>query len=173
MERACRLRGVVRELDPLTFLVAESLMGAQGAENSVRLAVADAVGRSGRAEDGLCLVLLAHGSKDPRWRAPFERMVCELEQELGQGRVRLAYMEFSGPTLMDVACECVGQSRLNLRVLPLFMAVGAHLIHDIPEQVNAIRDRFPQTNVEVLAPIGEDGRLVRLIEQIAVEAAQA
>jgi sirohydrochlorin cobaltochelatase len=167
----------VRELDPLTFLVAESLMGVQGAEKSVKRAVADAVGRAGQAagqaEDGLCLVLLAHGSKDPRWRAPFERMVCELEQELGKGKVRLAYMEFTGPTLMDVACECVGQSLLNLRVLPLFMAVGAHLIHDIPEQVEAIRGRFPQTTVKVLAPIGEDGRLVRLIEQIAVEAAQA
>lgn len=150
-------------------------MGTQGeiTSNSVRSALTEVVGRDSSADEGMCLVLLAHGSKDPRWRAPFERIVGELEQQLGKGKVRLAYMEFTGPTLMDVACECVGQSLLNLRVLPLFMAVGAHLIHDIPEQVEAVRSRFPQASVKVFAPIGEDGRLVRLIEEIAVETAQA
>ena len=164
----------MRELDPLTFLVAESLMGAKGAETEavVRRALTDA-GASEGHDDRLCLVLLAHGSKDPRWREPFERIARELEGELGKGHVRLAYMEFTGPTLMDVAAECASQSLLNLRVLPLFMAVGAHLIHDIPQQIEAVRGKYPELAVRVLAPIGEDGRLVRLIEQIAVEAAQA
>jgi sirohydrochlorin cobaltochelatase len=159
----------MRELDPITFLVAESLLGnAGGPEGDSIKGQLNAA-----SEEGVCLILLAHGSKDPRWRQPFERIVRELEQELGQGRVRLAYMEFTGPTLMEVACECAGQMLLHLRVLPMFMAVGAHLLHDIPEQVAAVRGRFPQTTVKVLPPIGEDARLVRLVEQIAVEAARA
>lgn len=86
--------------------------------------------------------------------------------------MRLAYMEFIAPTLMDIACECVGQQTLRLRVLPLFMAVGAHLAKDIPEQAAAVRRQFPQLTVEVLPPIGEDTRLLQLVEQLALEAAK-
>ena len=168
------MKGEMRELDPLTFLVAESLLGnprlgSRLANNQVGAKICDG---PGRARESVCLVLLAHGSKDPRWRAPFERLASELQQELGNRAVRLAYMEFTGPTLMDVAQECAGQMNLNLRLLPLFMAVGAHLAKDIPEQVAEIRGQFPQLTVEVLTPIGEDARLVALVGNIAKEAAR-
>ena len=74
-----------------------------------------------------CLVLLAHGSKDPRWRIPFERIVDAVQGQSEKTVVRLAYMEFIEPTLMDVARECVGQQILRLRILPLFLSIGAHL----------------------------------------------
>ncbi len=172
----------MRELDPLTFLIAESLFGTpktgmpkpitpKPGTPTAFPAELQPVGHALASTDGACLVLLAHGSKDPRWRAPFERIAQELRHELGQRKVRLAYMEFVGPTLMDVAQECVGQSLLNLRVLPLFMAVGAHLAKDIPEQVAEVRGRYPQLTVEVLPPVGEDIRVMQLLEQIALEAA--
>lgn len=116
-----------------------------------------------------CLVLLAHGSKDPRWRIPFERIAEAMQGQSGKTKVRLAYMEFIEPTLMDVARECVGQQILRLRILPLFLSVGAHLTTDVPEQVNEVRAQFPQLEVEVLASVGEDPRLARLIQQIVIE----
>jgi sirohydrochlorin cobaltochelatase len=116
-----------------------------------------------------CLVLLAHGSKDPRWRVPFERIVDAVQGQSGRTKVRLAYMEFIGPTLMDVARECVGQQISHLRILPLFWSIGAHLATDVPEQVNQAKAKFPQLEVEVLAPVGEDPRFSRLIQQIVIE----
>ncbi len=130
-----------------------------------------AIGGTNFSAEGVCLVLLAHGSKDPRWCALFERIAHELQKDLGKQRVRLAYMEFVGPTLMDVARNCVGEMTLNLRLLPLFMAVGAHLATDIPEQVAKVRGQFPQMTIEVLPPVGEDARMVQLVLQIAREAA--
>ncbi len=116
-----------------------------------------------------CLVLLAHGSKDPRWRIPFERIVEAGQDQSGKTKVKLAYMQFIGPTLMDVACECVGQQILCLRILPLFLSVGTHLATDVPEQVNEVIAQFPQLEVEVLASVGEDPRFTRLIQQIVIE----
>ncbi len=116
-----------------------------------------------------CLVLLAHGSKDPRWRVPFERIVDAVQGQSGETKVSLAYMEFLEPTLIDVARECVGQQILHLKVLPLFFSIGAHLAIDVPEQVNQAKAQFPQLEVEVLSPIGEDPRLTGLIQQIVME----
>ena len=114
-----------------------------------------------------CLVLLAHGSRDPLWRVPFERIVDAVQGQSGETEVRLAYMEFVGPTLMDVARECVGKI-LHLRVLPLFLSMGTHLVTDVPEQVRGAKEQFPQLEVEVLASIGEDPRVTRLIQQIVI-----
>ena len=116
-----------------------------------------------------CLVLMAHGSKDPRWCLPFERIVDAVQGQSVKTRVRLAYMEFVEPTLMDVARECVGQQILHLKILPLFLSIGAHLATDVPEQVNEAKAQFPQLEIEVLAPVGEDPRLAGLIQQIVIE----
>jgi len=116
-----------------------------------------------------CLVLLAHGSRDPRWRVPFERIVDAVQGQSGKTEVRLAYMEFVNPTLMDVARECLGQQILRLKILPLFLSTGAHLATDVPEQVNQAKAQFPQLEVELLSPIGEDPRLTGLIQQIVIE----
>ena len=114
-----------------------------------------------------CLVLLAHGSKDPRWREPFEKMF--LRSRKNSDRVKLAYMEFSSPTLLEVAEECRANGIETIRVLPLFMAAGAHLATDIPEQAAQIRAKFQDMQVEVMPPIGEDPRVSSLLGRIIQE----
>jgi len=115
------------------------------------------------------LVLFAHGSGDPRWRAPFEKLDRELAAELGRERVTLAYMEFVGPTLLDAASGAVRDGIEELRVLPLFLSAGAHVAQDIPEQAAKTRSKFPKLQVQVLPPIGEDQRFVDLIKKASRE----
>ncbi len=114
-----------------------------------------------------CLVLLAHGSKDPRWREPFESLFLKVRRD-GE-RVKLAYMEFIGPTLFEVADECVREHVKHIQILPLFMAAGAHLATDVPEQVTMLRERYPQLHIETLPPIGEDPRMMSLMRHMIME----
>ena len=118
------------------------------------------------------LVLFAHGSHDPRWRQPFEHLAFEMTQTLGLDRVRLAYMEFSGPTLMQVAEEAAGRGVARLKILPLFFSAGAHVAEDIPFQVAEATRRFPQLQIDVLPPVGEHPRFKALLQEIAREAAR-
>ena len=115
------------------------------------------------------LLLFAHGSRDPRWRAPFEALEATLRCELGEDRVRLAYMEFAGPTLPDAAAEAVRDGVATLRVLPLFLSAGAHVATDIPAQTAEARRRQPTLTIEVLPPIGEDPRFVTLMKAVSRE----
>jgi sirohydrochlorin cobaltochelatase len=115
------------------------------------------------------LLLFVHGSKDPRWRAPFERMTAELKKKVGEARVRLVYMEFAKPTLLDVAAEAAHDGVKYLKLLPLFLAGGAHVANDIPEQVGEVIRRHPSLRIEVLPPVGEDPRFAALLLDIAIE----
>lgn len=113
------------------------------------------------------VVLLAHGSRDPRWRAPFERLAAVLARDLGGERVRMAYMEFASPSLADVAAEAARDGITRLSVLPLFMAGGGHVDHDIPVLAREVESRHAGMAVEVAGAIGEEPRVVAAIEEIA------
>ena len=115
------------------------------------------------------LILYVHGSKDPRWRAPFQALERRVQEDLGEASVRLAYMEFAEPTLQQVVAESAGSGHRRLRLLPLFLAAGAHLANDLPEQVGEVRDANPGVEIEVLPPIGEHPRFVELIEELVKE----
>jgi sirohydrochlorin cobaltochelatase len=89
----------------------------------------------------------------------------KMRRELGDG-VKLAYMEFVKPTLLEVAEECIRERVTKLRILPLFMAAGAHLATDVPDQVQQLLERYPMLEVEILPPIGEDPRMFLLMQEI-------
>jgi len=119
------------------------------------------------------IVLFAHGSRDARWQMPFNELTNELKGRLGPDAVRLAYMEFIPPTLSDVAQEAAKDDKLELLVLPVFLAAGGHLAEDIPAQIEDVRRRFPQLKIELLPPIGEHPRVKRVFQEIVCEYAGA
>jgi sirohydrochlorin cobaltochelatase len=110
---------------------------------------------------------MAHGSRDPRWRVPFERLAATLARDLGDGRVRLAYMEFASPSLSEVAEEARRDGVTRLCILPLFMAGGGHVDHDIPALAREVERLSPGLTVEVVGAVGEEPRVVAAIEEIA------
>ena len=116
------------------------------------------------------VILLAHGSRDPRWRAPFEKLCCEVQEEAGANRVSLAYMEFVPPTLLDAARAGLNNGVTSISVVPLFMSAGAHIADDVPKQIAEVRAECPQLNIELLPPVGEDPRLQQLLRTMALEA---
>ena len=101
-----------------------------------------------------CLILLAHGSKNSDWAAPFRKLTDGLRQDLGKDAVYLCFLENAQPNLMEVAPEIMQTRVRKARMLPLFMAKGAHFFEDIPEQIAAMKAAFPEIDVELLEPIG-------------------
>lgn len=100
------------------------------------------------------LILLAHGSRDPRWRAPFDELAAALAARL-ERPLRLAYMELCEPSLESVAAELDAAGQRRAEILPLFFAAGRHLREDVPGQIDALRARHPALTLELLAPVGE------------------
>lgn len=103
------------------------------------------------------LILIAHGSKDPRWKKTFEDLKTSIQNE----KVKLCYMEFIKPDLMDMVSECINEGAEHIKILPLFMAGGGHVDRDIPAQVNEAKNKYPNVTIEVLKPIGENETVVK------------
>jgi sirohydrochlorin cobaltochelatase len=114
------------------------------------------------------LVLFAHGSRDPDWQAPF----IALRDSLHPLPVGLAFMEMAEPTLeMVVTQALVEHSDLTqMTILPLFMAQGGHLRHDVPNQVAAMQARYPNCTFTVLPPVGQHPKVVAAMQDLCRDA---
>jgi sirohydrochlorin cobaltochelatase len=95
------------------------------------------------------LVLMAHGSRDPRWRQPFEALVSRLPHRT----VALCYMEMAEPTLAQVIDQF--RPTQSVTILPLFMAAGAHVANDIAALADSLKVEHPSLTVSILPPVGE------------------
>jgi sirohydrochlorin cobaltochelatase len=113
------------------------------------------------------LILIAHGSRDARWRAAVESVIDELARDLGPGRVRLAYMDCTPPTLMDVASEGARAGVRRIRVLPLFLATEGHVERDIEPLVEQARKALHGITFELLPPLGQHPEFRAVIASIA------
>ena len=113
------------------------------------------------------IVLLGHGSKDPEWSQPFERIAVSLGKRLPAVSVFLAYLEH-GPSLDEAVTALVAKGALSIRVVPLFLGTGGHVKEDLPKLV--AQAKRPEIQLALEKPIGEQAEV---IEAIAAAISQA
>lgn len=116
------------------------------------------------------ILLLAHGSSDPRWCQTFETLAGPTLDMLPQARV--AYMELAEPSLEAEVEKAAAEGITDIRVVPLFLAAGRHLRKDVPAMLEAYRQRLGVT-IELLPPIGEDPRLGEALKAIVTDSLEA
>ena len=113
------------------------------------------------------IVLLAHGSRDERWREPIEAVAARVTALDPQARVVCAYMELAAPDLRTAAAALVASGARVVRVVPLFLGMGKHAREDLPLQVEALRQAWPQVDFQLAGIVGEEPELVDLLARIA------
>jgi sirohydrochlorin ferrochelatase len=83
--------------------------------------------------------------------------------------VKLAFMQFHGPTLPEVVEAATRMGQKDFRLLPLFMASAGHVDKDIKPLVTELGRDYPEAQFDLLTPVGEHGLFPQLITDIAKE----
>ncbi|MWA10968.1 sirohydrochlorin chelatase [Streptomyces sp. BA2] len=108
------------------------------------------------------LVVVAHGSRDPRALATVTALI-ERVRELRPGlTVRLGHIELNEPLLTDTLAAATGSAVL----VPLLLSRGYHVKHDIPEAAAGA----PHLDTRVAAPLGPHPLLVDALHDRLLEA---
>ena len=108
------------------------------------------------------VALFAHGSRDPEWSQPFERIAASLAEKLPAVCVGLAYLE-NGPSLDEVVAALVARGAASIRVVPLFLGQGGHVNEDLPRLVQGAASAHQGLSVTLEKPIGEQPKVVEAI----------
>lgn len=106
------------------------------------------------------IVLFAHGSRDPEWSRPFERIAASLAEKLPAVCVGLAFLE-NGPSLDETVTALIAKGAASIRVVPLFLGQGGHVKEDLPKLVSAATRAG--VNITLEKPIGEQPQVIEAI----------
>lgn len=116
----------------------------------------------------LAVILFAHGSRDPLWRAPIDAVAQVMRQQAPQVPVACAFLELTEPDLATAVQSMVQAGAEHIRVVPMFLGVGRHAREDLPTLVQSLQTSHPELRLECLHSIGEHPLLTQLMAEIAL-----
>ncbi len=106
------------------------------------------------------IVLFAHGSRDPQWAGPFERIASILSKKF---LVAVAYLELMRPTLDEAVAALAAAGAQSIRIVPLFLGQGGHVKEDLPRLVANAAAARPALRLILEQPIGEQPAVIEAI----------
>lgn len=109
------------------------------------------------------MLLVAHGTRDEAGLDELARLADAVRARLPETRVNLAYVDVLGPSIADVLGEVSG----TVVVVPLFLAAGYHVRHDIPAGIAG------RSDVLVTPPLGPDPALIWVLRERVSQVAHA
>lgn len=112
------------------------------------------------------VILLAHGSSDPKWCQTFEKLAAPTVAAVPDSIV--AYMELAEPSMESIVAKAVKQGCYQFTVMPLFLAVGRHLRKDVPEMISAM-ETVHGVKINLAPPVGENPQLGLAIMEVVEE----
>ena len=112
------------------------------------------------------LLLFAHGARDPNWALPFESVAKIVRTQRPEMPVRLAFLEFMNPSLLDAGYELAALGCTQVSVVPLFLGAGGHVRKDLPALLSELAQAHPGVSWKLQPAIGE-------IDSVALAMAQA
>ena len=114
------------------------------------------------------LIILAHGSRDPRWREPFQQL-----RERAGSAAYLAYLQLCQPDLATALRQARDDGAARAVVVPAFMSGGGHLLRDVPDLVARAAAELDDLEVTCAGALAEEPEvmeaMVRACERLRGE----
>ncbi|GAA5113036.1 sirohydrochlorin chelatase [Haloechinothrix salitolerans] len=110
------------------------------------------------------LVVVAHGSRDPRSAATIRRLadvVCRLAPGLD---IRVGFLDLSEPLLSDVLDDVAAEGHRDVVAVPLLLGNAFHSKVDLPALVADAEQRSPGLRVRVSDVLGPDPLLLDAVQ---------
>lgn len=125
------------------------------------------------AEVRRALVLFAHGARDPRWAAPFQRLQQLVQAQQPHLLVELAFLELMTPQLPDLVPQLMQAGCNAVTVVPVFLGQGGHVLRDLPLMMEQLEKDYPAVRFTVAQAVGEDPQVLNAIASYCIGALAA
>ncbi len=114
-------------------------------------------------------ILLAHGSTDANWLAPFQTLYSNILSHTEGQRLELAYMELAEPSLQSMIEQLATEGFDDIDILPLFFAAGRHLRKDVPQLLQQIQEQSEQPlSLTLQQPVGLEPEIAEAISRLVI-----
>lgn len=110
------------------------------------------------------LVLVAHGSRDPRSADHIRRLTDRVRRWTPWITVRAAFLELSSPSLEEVLEAAYLRGGRDIVLVPLLLGSAYHAKVDLPSRLLAAEARLPGLSAQMTDVLGSDETLLQVLE---------
>jgi sirohydrochlorin ferrochelatase len=116
------------------------------------------------------LLVIAHGSRDPRHAATVHALTARVRALRPGLRVETGFLDFNAPSVPQVLERLADDGAGNVVALPLLLTRAFHAKVDIPAVLHEARTRLPQLAIEQADVLGPSPLLTAALERRLFEA---
>lgn len=121
--------------------------------------------------DSCGYLLVVHGSRNPLYAQQLLDLLITIRQGLSllgvSCLIDTAYLELGKQSLSDKIIQFGQELRekgyKSLKILPLFLLSGTHVVEDIPSEVEIAR-QYSSINIEIMSHLGKDDKIISLLK---------
>ena len=114
-------------------------------------------------------ILFGHGSRDPAWRIPMDRVASRMLEMNANCLVRCAFLELTTPDLITVVAELAAIGIQHITIVPMFLGVGRHAREDLPLLLVQLQKNHPTVSFVLRPSVGEEPCVIEMLAMLSLQ----
>jgi sirohydrochlorin ferrochelatase len=116
------------------------------------------------------ILLMAHGSRIPEANNAVSEIASMVKEMSGFDIVEISFRENYSPDIQKGIDACVERGAARILLVPYFLYLGAHVLQDLPEEIEEARQRHPGVEMMMGKPLGVHRKLAEIVTERITEA---
>ncbi len=113
------------------------------------------------------ILLLGHGSKAKEANETLRKVARAVLLTGGYGHVEPAFLQLERPGISEAVEEMVSKGFKEITVMPYFLYTGLHVTKDIPDELEAVKAKYPDIEIRVTRNLDFHDKLIDItVERI-------
>ncbi|GAC1466244.1 MAG: CbiX/SirB N-terminal domain-containing protein [Desulfuromonadaceae bacterium] len=108
------------------------------------------------------ILMMAHGSRIPEANDAAREVAAMVKEITGFEIVEVSFREMHEPNIQLGIDACVARGAERILLMPYFLFMGAHVLHDLPEEIIAAKKRYPGLLMEMGGHLGTHRKLAEI-----------
>ena len=114
------------------------------------------------------ILLMAHGSRISEANDAAREIAAKVKKMTQFDIVEVSFREQHLPNIQEGVDRCVAQGAQRILLVPYFLYMGAHVLEDLPEELELARQRHPGIEMVLGKHLGVHDKLAEIVvERIA------
>lgn len=109
------------------------------------------------------ILLMGHGSRVAAANDALHAIATMVRENSGCEIVEVAFREQHSPNIQKGIDACVEQGAERVLLYPYFLYAGAHVLEDLPEEMDEAIGRYPQLMMTLGEPLGVHPKLGEIV----------
>ena len=111
------------------------------------------------------VLIMAHGSRIAEANDAAREVATMVQEMTGHEIVEVSFRELHEPNIQQGIDTCVARGAKKILLIPYFLFMGAHVRHDLPEEIEAAQKRHPGLEMVMGPHLGVHRKLAEIVSE--------